>query len=51
MVKVAMELGVSCAEKKVTRIYTPLNIAEQTQVSGFAFSKRLMERRARWLLS
>jgi hypothetical protein len=40
MVK-AIEASVSCTEK-VTKIYTPLNIAEQTQVSGFAFSKRLM---------
>lgn len=28
-------------EKKISRIYTPHNIAEQTETSGFAFSKRL----------
>lgn len=36
------EKSISCTSK-VTRIYTPLNIAEQTGVSGFAFSKRLAE--------
>ena len=35
-----VEVSVSTTEK-ATRIYTPLNIAEQTQVSGVAFSKRL----------
>jgi hypothetical protein len=35
-----VEATVSCTEK-VSTIYTPLNIAEQTQVSGFAFSRRL----------
>ncbi len=39
----ATEAAISCSEK-VTRVYTPLNISEQTQVSGFAFSKRLMQR-------
>jgi len=34
------EPDVSCTDK-ASRIYTPLNIAEQTQVSGFAFSPRL----------
>lgn len=39
-----IEASVPCAEK-VTRIYTPLNIAEQTQVSGFAFSRRLAKKK------
>ncbi len=42
MVKI-VESSISCTEK-VNRIYTPLNIAEQTQVSGFAFSKRLAKK-------
>ncbi len=36
----AAEMSVAPTEK-VVRIYTPLNIAEQTGVSGFAFAKRL----------
>ncbi len=40
-----VEESVTCAEK-ATRIYTPLNIAEQTQVSGYAFSKRLAKKKA-----
>lgn len=35
-----VEVSVPCTEK-VLRIYSPLNIAEETQVPGFAFSKRL----------
>jgi len=38
-----VEASVSSTEK-VTRIYTPLNIAEQTQVSGFAFSKKMAKK-------
>lgn len=38
-----VETSVSCAEK-VSRIYTPFNISEQTQISGFAFSKKLAKK-------
>src|SRR5262245_8351377 len=39
MTKIA-EASVACTDKLAT-IYTPLNIAEQTRASGFAFSRRL----------
>ena len=35
-----IETSVSSVEK-ISRIYTPHNIAEESQVSGFAFSPRL----------
>jgi len=35
-----VEATVSCTEK-VSRIYMPLDIAEETRVSGFAFSRKL----------
>lgn len=39
-----IETTLPCVDK-VSRIYTPLNISEQTQVSGFAFSKRLARKK------
>ena len=36
------EASVACTDRPAT-IYTPLNIAEQTKASGFAFSRRLAE--------
>ena len=41
--KTVIETSISDVEK-ISRIYTPLNISEETQVSGFAFSPRLAKK-------